>query len=151
MAKYAILSDIHANGDIVGYNAEPRECLYLVRDLNWAAMVRGNHDEYTANGNTEMSGFNPHAKFAVNWTRQQLTEAERAWLVGMPYRSTVPGTNSTIVHAGYAGELGIHLRRAPRGGQFLLSVHPDLLLRSLPRAGRLRQEADHHAERTEHR
>ena len=118
MAKYAIL---HANGDalkvvlekcrelavdryvslgdIVGYNAEPRECLYLVRDLNWAAMVRGNHDEYTANGNTEMSGFNPHAKFAVNWTRQQLTEEERAWLVSMPYRSTIPGTNSTVVHA----------------------------------------------------
>lgn len=121
MAKYAILSDIHANGDalkvvlekcrelavdryvslgdIVGYNAEPRECLHLVRDLNWAAMVRGNHDEYTANGNTEMSGFNPHAKFAVNWTRQQLTDEERAWLVSMPFRSTIPGTNSTVVHA----------------------------------------------------
>ena len=121
MAKYAILSDIHANGDalevvlekcreleiqnfvslgdIVGYNAEPRECLYRVRDLNWIAMVRGNHDEYAANGHTEMSGFNPVAKFAVNWTREQLTDEELAWLVHMPFRSTIPSCNSTIVHA----------------------------------------------------
>lgn len=121
MAKYAILSDIHANGDaldvvlekcreleithyvslgdIVGYNAEPRQCLYRVRDLNWVAMVRGNHDEYTAHGNPEQSGFNPHAKAAITWTREQLDESEREWLVSMPFRTTIPGLNSTIVHA----------------------------------------------------
>ncbi len=121
MPKIAILSDIHANidalwvvlekcrelgitdyvslGDIVGYNAAPRECLALVGGLNFLAMVRGNHDEYTANGNTERSGFNPHAKLAINWTRDQLSGDERAWLVDMPYRTVVPGANSTIVHA----------------------------------------------------
>ena len=71
----------------------------MVRDLQWVAMVRGNHDEYTANGNTEISGFNPNAKFAVNWTREQLAPSERSWLVHMPYRTTIPGCNATIVHA----------------------------------------------------
>ncbi len=121
MPKYAILSDIHANGDaldvvldmcrqlnidhyvslgdIVGYNAEPRKCLELVRDLNWVAMVRGNHDEYTANGKTELSGFNQHAKFAVNWTREQLDASERAWLGSTPFRTNIPNCNATIVHA----------------------------------------------------
>ncbi len=121
MAKYAILSDIHANsdaldvvlekcrelgienyvslGDIVGYNAEPGECLRRVRDLNWIAMVRGNHDEYAFRGNTELSGFNPVASFAINWTREQLTDEELAWVVHMPFRNTIPNANATIVHA----------------------------------------------------
>ena len=63
--RYAVLADIHANlqaleavcadvrragaermlclGDIVGYGADPRECLQMVRDLN-ATIVAGNHD-----------------------------------------------------------------------------------------------------------
>jgi len=67
MAKYAILSDIHANtdafgavldkckaenvdkyiclGDIVGYNAEPSECIAMLRELKPIAVVKGNHDE----------------------------------------------------------------------------------------------------------
>ena len=78
MAKYAILSDIHSNydalkvvlekcreleidhyvslGDIVGYNADPQRCVREVYELNCVARVRGNHDEYTSNGNIEMSG-----------------------------------------------------------------------------------------------
>ena len=121
MSKIAVLSDIHANadalevvlakcsalgvtdfislGDIVGYNAEPARCIDMVKNLNFLAMVRGNHDDYTASGNTEMSGFNPNAKFAINWTRQQLTAAERAWLVSVPYIATLPQLGITIVHA----------------------------------------------------
>ncbi len=121
MAKIAILSDIHSNvdalmpvlekckevgvdnyvslGDIVGYNADPQECLDIVRNLNCIAMVRGNHDEYTAKGHTELSGFNPVARQAVEWTRNQLNEADRQWLINNDYRSRIPGSNSTIVHA----------------------------------------------------
>ena len=65
--RYAIFGDIHANlealtaviedarsqhvtdfvclGDIVGYNANPRECVEIIRDLG-AVTVRGNHDHY---------------------------------------------------------------------------------------------------------
>jgi predicted phosphodiesterase len=121
MAKYAILSDIHANtdalsvvlekckelgiekyiclGDIVGYNAEPRECLQIIRDLNPVSVVKGNHDEYASNNDDEMDGFNPHAKKAVLWTKAQLSEEERNWLSSLPFRATVQGTNITIVHA----------------------------------------------------
>ena len=87
--KYAIFSDIHGNlealnavlevcranninahlclGDIVGYNANPKECLETVRNLPDFACVKGNHDEYASNGEAAESGFNPHAKTAVLW------------------------------------------------------------------------------------
>lgn len=119
--KYAILSDIHANlealetvlarcrelavdsylslGDIVGYNANPHECLEIMRSLPVAAFVKGNHDEYASNGDTVMAGFNPHAKSAVLWTQSTLTEEERAFLAGLPYKMQVRGTPFTAVHA----------------------------------------------------
>ncbi len=121
MAKYAILSDIHSNyealsavlekcrqedvnyyvclGDIVGYNAEPQRCLHEIYNLNCVALVRGNHDEYTANGNIGVSGFNAHAKHAVEWTRSQLSDEERNWLGSTPFRATLPECNATLVHA----------------------------------------------------
>ena len=89
--KYAVLSDIHGNlealsavldkcrevgvdeyislGDIVGYNANPKECLDLMRSLNLACAVKGNHDEYAAGSDNTIEGFNPHAKAAVIWMR----------------------------------------------------------------------------------
>ncbi|QSH41948.1 metallophosphoesterase family protein [Lentisphaerota bacterium ZTH] len=121
MAKYAILSDIHANlealsvvlekcrevevekyvclGDIVGYNADPSECLEVVRALDPAAVVKGNHDEHASIASEEMEGFNPHARKAVIWTKEQLNDEQREWLANLPYRATVQGTNITIVHA----------------------------------------------------
>ena len=121
MPKYAILSDIHANsdalkvvlekcrelkidkyvsiGDIVGYNAEPELCMKLTRELDFCAMVRGNHDDYVASGNTEMSGFNANAKKAINWTREQLDASERSYLATIPYQTTMPGVGVTLVHA----------------------------------------------------
>ena len=93
--KYAILGDIHGNleameavlaacrelgvdkyaciGDVVGYNANPKECLDLLRGLgdNLVGVVKGNHDEYVSNGK-ETLGFNPLAATAVEWTRRKL-------------------------------------------------------------------------------
>ena len=119
MSKIAILSDIHANadalqqvlavcdavgvdkytslGDIVGYNAEPQLCLQMVNALNPIAMVRGNHDDYTAMDDDEMEGFNPNAKKAILWTRSQISEEERRWVGGMPVRVTVPGMPMTKI------------------------------------------------------
>ncbi len=119
--KYAIISDIHANlealtvvldkckaegvdkyicaGDIVGYNANPRECLELVQQLDLVGVVRGNHDEYVANNEEELVGFNPHAKTAVVWTKQQLTDPQREWLGKLPLKNIIRQTNITVVHA----------------------------------------------------
>ena len=119
--KYAIISDIHGNlealnasleicqqekvesyvclGDVVGYNANPKECLDIVRQLPGLVIVKGNHDEYASNNDDEMEGFNPHAKAAVFWTRQQLPPEDLKWLSELPMRLTIKGTNMTIVHA----------------------------------------------------
>ncbi|MEG2077010.1 MAG: metallophosphoesterase family protein, partial [Victivallaceae bacterium] len=60
---------------------------------------KGNHDEYVSNGDSEMMGFNQHAKQAILWTRSQLTDEQLAWLRDLPLRASVPGLNMTLVHA----------------------------------------------------
>ena len=103
--KFAILGDIHSNlealntvlddcrregvtdffctGDVIGYNASPRECMKIVRDLG-CPVVKGNHDEYVSNGK-ETLGFNPLAAAAVEWTREQLGPVDMEWLRTLPY------------------------------------------------------------------
>lgn len=115
--KFAIIADIHGNldafqvvlddakkqhvthyaclGDVVGYNANPKECLDIVRAMNMPC-VKGNHDEYCSS-EEHLEGFNPAAAEAVNWTRTQLTEDDRQWLRDLKYTRMV--TNFTIVHA----------------------------------------------------
>jgi len=115
--KYAIIADIHGNlealgtvledikaqnitqivclGDVVGYNANPKECLKIVQDLN-IPCVKGNHDEYCSSED-HLEGFNPHAAEAVHWTRNQLTVEDRQWLRDLKYSRMV--ANFTIVHA----------------------------------------------------
>ncbi len=115
--KYAVIADIHANleafevvledakaqrvthyccvGDVVGYNANPKECLDLVRDMGMPC-VKGNHDEYCSSDES-LEGFNPHAAEAVNWTRRQLSEADRQWLRDMKYVRLV--ASFSMVHA----------------------------------------------------
>ena len=121
MAKYAILSDIHSNleaftvvlekckelgideyiclGDIVGYNANPVECLEIVQSMKWRAIVRGNHDDYASREEEDIDGINPNAKLAILWTRDQLTEDEREWLGQQPLKAQIPEAAMTIVHA----------------------------------------------------
>jgi predicted phosphodiesterase len=115
--KYAVIADIHANlealrvvledakkqncthyvclGDLVGYNANPKECLDIIRDTGMPC-VKGNHDEYCSS-ETNLEGFNPHAAEAIQWTRQQLTEEDRQWLKELKYIRLV--ASFQIVHA----------------------------------------------------
>lgn len=115
--RFAILADIHSNleallavlhdaqaqgidryiclGDVVGYNANPKECLDIVRDMNMIC-IKGNHDEYCSNEG-ELEGFNPHAALAIEWTREHLSEEDRAWLRDLKYVRMIMGF--TIVHA----------------------------------------------------
>jgi predicted phosphodiesterase len=115
--KYAILADIHANlealevvltdardqncthyaclGDVVGYNANPKECLDTIRDMQMPC-VKGNHDEYCSI-ESNLEGFNPHAAEAIHWTREQLTEEDREWLRNLKYIRLV--ASYSIVHA----------------------------------------------------
>ncbi|HEX3720520.1 MAG TPA: metallophosphoesterase family protein [Verrucomicrobiae bacterium] len=114
--KFAIIADIHANlealrsvledasvqncahhaflGDFVGYCADPKACIDIIRALN-APCVKGNYDDYCASNLT--SDLTSAAKRAAEWTRNQLTEDDRRWLHDLPYFRKVE--NFTIVHA----------------------------------------------------
>jgi predicted phosphodiesterase len=115
--RIAIFGDIHANlealevvladareqgctsyiclGDVVGYNANPRECLQIVQSLK-CPVVKGNHDDY-ASSDSSLESFNPLAEVAIQWTRDQLTPAEKTWLGALPLISKLRGF--TVVHA----------------------------------------------------
>lgn len=115
--KFAIIADIHANlealeavladakaqkvthyaclGDVVGYNANPKECLEIIRSMGMPC-VKGNHDEYCST-DSPLDGFNPAAAHAVEWTRRQLTPEDRQWLRDLKYMRLV--TSFSIVHA----------------------------------------------------
>ena len=121
MPRYAILSDIHGNlealqevlskcreldidqyislGDVVGYNANPAECLEIVRNLPLAASVRGNHDEYASSESDGVAGFNPNARIAIQWTADQLTPEDKNWLGAQPMRTQIAAQGITVVHA----------------------------------------------------
>lgn len=118
MAKIAILGDIHANidalrtvlgdcaaqgveeylctGDVVGYNACPRECLEIVRDLRCPVMM-GNHDYYVCTESLDLADFNAAAAMVVRWTREQLGGGHLEWLRALPFTMTKRGI--TLVHS----------------------------------------------------
>lgn len=110
---YAILGDIHSNidalnvvlddarangvtdfacvGDVVGYNAEPAECIRIVRDELCCPVVRGNHDHYVSYLDTNLADFHPSAAQVVEWTRSRLSEDDVRWLHDLPLRRPVMG------------------------------------------------------------
>src|SRR5918912_1294082 len=115
--RFAIFSDIHANlealeavlqdavqqncteyvclGDVVGYNANPHECVERVQALD-CPIVKGNHDEEASL--PESSGdFNPLAEHALEWTREHLTDEDKNWLRELRLEGRV--RDFTIVHA----------------------------------------------------
>jgi predicted phosphodiesterase len=115
--RLAIFGDIHANlealnamladaqaqgvtdyvclGDIVGYAANPHECVEIVRGLG-CPVVKGNHDEQ-ASITEDLAGFNPLAEEAINWTRKQLSAEDKDWLRNLKMVRQV--RDFTIVHA----------------------------------------------------
>jgi len=102
--KYAIVSDIHSNlqalhavlrdidnhncdviislGDIVGYGGEPNECIGLLREIS-VTSIKGNHDRVAA-GIEEPVNFNPIAREAALWTRDNLTYGNKEYLNNLP-------------------------------------------------------------------
>lgn len=117
--KYGILGDIHSNlsalqavvacfekeavervlsvGDIVGYGAEPRECIELVRALD-AVVVKGNHDAACV-GEIDIRYFNNYAREAVRWTQSVVTEADCDWLSSLPFTADLD--HCSVSHGTY--------------------------------------------------
>jgi diadenosine tetraphosphatase ApaH/serine/threonine PP2A family protein phosphatase len=114
--RIGILGDIHSNldalravvsalkdrsidhwvqvGDIVGYGAEPVECIQLVRELGCTVCL-GNHDAAVV-GLLSTEYFNPYARQAVEWTRRQLDSDEMDFLRQLPL--VVEREQYTVVH-----------------------------------------------------
>jgi predicted phosphodiesterase len=102
-ATEAVLADAHAKdcthyvclGDLVGYNANPHECVEIVQNLD-CPVVKGNHDEQACL-NESSRGFNELAEQAITWTRENLTAADKEWLSELRLIRQV--RDFTIVHA----------------------------------------------------
>jgi predicted phosphodiesterase len=110
-ARIAILSDIHSNlealnralelidqesvreivclGDIVGYGANPNECVELIRS-RCRIVLRGNHDAAAVNP-LNAESFTRNARIAADWTRQQLSEANKQFLAELPFTAHQDG------------------------------------------------------------
>jgi predicted phosphodiesterase len=115
--RFAIFSDIHANlealnavlddadehncthfvclGDVVGYNANPHECVERVREMD-CPIVKGNHDEQASLIESSRD-FNELAERAIEWTRDHLTAEDKMWLRDLRLERQV--RDFTIVHA----------------------------------------------------
>jgi diadenosine tetraphosphatase ApaH/serine/threonine PP2A family protein phosphatase len=106
--RVAIFTDIHSNlpaaeavmnaideagiehrwclGDIVGYGAQPDECVKLVRERCDLSLV-GNHD-LAVTGGIDTAVFSASAAAAVDWTRQQAKEETIEFLKGLKPEDT---------------------------------------------------------------
>src|SRR5437867_12024038 len=117
--KLALFADIHSNleaitaclahakalgadryaflGDLVGYGADPVAVLDLIEQhaVHGAVVVLGNHDA-AALGRTDDS-LNAGAQVAIEWTRAQLGERQRAFLRRLPL--VVKQDDILFVHA----------------------------------------------------
>ncbi len=113
---YGVIGDIHSNGDaltaildemrqehvdnvlcvgdIVGYAAEPAECIDLIRE-SACAVVAGNHD-YAVVGKFPVNYFNADARSAALWTADQLSGGALDFLKNLPLMERLPGI--TLVH-----------------------------------------------------
>ncbi len=115
--RYALISDIHGNlealesvladmervgqideclclGDIVGYGANPEECLTRIRELG-CLCIAGNHD-HAAVDRLDITFFNQYARVAAQWTGAALSEDSRLFLRGLSFIEHTP--HFAIVH-----------------------------------------------------
>jgi predicted phosphodiesterase len=118
VALYGVLADIHGNrealaaalaalepragrlvclGDIVGYNADPDECVALVR-RRCAASIAGNH-ELIGLGRLDFRRCSRKAEYALRRTRRTLGREAAAWLDALPQRLLLE-EGVVLVHGG---------------------------------------------------
>jgi predicted phosphodiesterase len=113
--QVAILSDIHGNrhafeavlddvettdaaeiwclGDVVGYGADPNDCVALVRETA-AVCLAGNHD-LAVTGDLPLDEFSRGAALAARWTQEVIAEAHLEFL-------------SSLEAAGARAEVGLY-------------------------------------------
>lgn len=111
--RYGIISDIHSNleglrtvieeaeragaevllscGDIIGYNANPNECVDLVLEKR-VRSIRGNHERGLEDLQSGIRpNMNPIAMEALYFTRDSLSKNHMEWLMSLPDNALVDG------------------------------------------------------------
>ncbi len=120
--RLLVLSDIHANrtaldaaleaarerwdrviclGDVVGYGPDPNEVVDRVRELG-GVTIRGNHDKAGC-GLEDPADFNPVARSAALWTREQLRPENREYLQKLP-TGPLEVDGISVVHGAFHDE-----------------------------------------------
>lgn len=99
--KIGIISDVHSNyeainsvlenikevdeficlGDIVGYGANPNDCIEKLKDIN-CRCIGGNHD-FAVAGKLDIDYFNDAARAAILWTSLQLKKENHNFLLNL--------------------------------------------------------------------
>jgi diadenosine tetraphosphatase ApaH/serine/threonine PP2A family protein phosphatase len=130
--RVAIISDIHSNlealqkaleiidekkveeivclGDLVGYGANPNECVELTRKRAGCILL-GNHDQAVFDL-SQTEHFNRHARTAAYWTNQTLTQENLEYLKSLPFQHVID--DLTFVHAS---------PRDPEQWEYVFSAH----------------------------
>jgi predicted phosphodiesterase len=101
--RYLLLSDVHSNlealeaclelaqgkyeqvlclGDLVGYGPDPNAVVEKIKSLA-SIIIRGNHDK-ACSGHHVAADFNPLARLATEWTRDELTPEHFSFLHSLP-------------------------------------------------------------------
>ena len=115
--RYGLIADIHGNlealnavlkalaeedidaylcvGDIVGYGADPGECLRLVRALKPKMVIAGNH-EWGTLGLLAPGYFNKYAERAIAWAKDTLNAEEKEYIASFGLTSS--DKDITLVH-----------------------------------------------------
>lgn len=120
--RLLVLSDIHANrtaldaaleavrgrwdrviclGDVVGYGPDPNEVVDRMRELG-GVTIRGNHDKAGC-GLEDPADFNPVARSAALWTREQLRPENREYLQKLPI-GPLEVDGISVVHGAFHDE-----------------------------------------------
>jgi diadenosine tetraphosphatase ApaH/serine/threonine PP2A family protein phosphatase len=104
--KFAVFSDVHANlealdavlshaerehvafylclGDVIGYGANPNECIDRVRALSPGVCLRGNHDAAAIDAR-ERAFFHEVALQGIHYSARHLTPENAEYLHALPY------------------------------------------------------------------
>ena len=114
--RILIVSDIHSNlsaldavlihagafdkvwclGDVVGYGPQPNITIERLRSLDLVC-IGGNHD-WAVLDRLDLEEFNPEARKAVLWTRQQLDLVNMDWLQTLTERVPTQQEKFTLTH-----------------------------------------------------
>ncbi|HEX8053478.1 MAG TPA: metallophosphoesterase family protein [Thermoleophilaceae bacterium] len=140
--RVALISDVHGNlpafqavladieragvdarwclGDLVGYGAQPDECVALARESCDVCLI-GNHDLVVID-KIEITEFSHNAAVAAVWTREHIAQESVDYLSGLA--SSGQGGELGLYHASPRDPVWEYVLSAPQAGQCMDAMEP---------------------------